>query len=99
MVIATLFFLTGLWACTPTCDKVCTKLHDCELLVLGDAPKTECVLECQLQERTYGDLEETEVDTGAQLQQSFEDLKGCIMDETCDNLANGACHDSNIYSW
>ena len=97
MVITSLFLLTGLWACTPTCDKVCTKLHDCDLLNLEEVPKTECVLECQLHENTYDGLEETEVDTG--LTQSFDNLKACIMDETCDDLVAGACHSSDIYAW
>ena len=103
MVVASLFLLTGLWACTPTCDKVCTKLHDCELLGLEDTPKTECVMECQFQESTYDDLEETKTDTGDEsafdLKQSFDDLKDCIMEETCNDLADGACHSSDIYTW
>lgn len=96
-MVTGLFLLVGLPACTPTCDKVCTKLLDCEVLDTENSPKTECVLECKLHENTYNELDDADTDTG--LDESFDALKSCIMDETCDNLAEGSCHDPDLYSW
>lgn len=94
VVVGLLLLVSG---CTPTCDKVCTKLIDCAALDLENTPEKECALECQLHENSYDDLEGAETDTG--LHESFDDLKSCIMDESCNNLANGSCYDSDLYSW
>jgi hypothetical protein len=95
MVIASFLLAVLLPGCTPNCEKVCKRLHECERLGLGDTPEGECVLNCQLQENAY---EAAEVDDSG-LSDDFDGLKSCIVDATCADLGDGVCYDSALYSY
>jgi hypothetical protein len=95
MVVVSLLLALLLPGCTPNCEKVCKRLHECERLGLVDTPEGECVLNCQLQENAY---EAAEVDDSG-LADDFDGLKSCIVDATCAALEDGVCYDSALYSY
>ena len=96
MVVVALLLGAMLPGCTPNCETVCKTLHGCPALDLQSTPEAECVLNCQLQENAYEKQQEDE-DTG--FLEDFETLKTCIVDSTCPALAEGACYDSDLYSY
>ena len=78
--------------CAPTCDQVCRKtLFDCDLSTERVALAT-CVDACDRQKTLYEDLWEDE-----QLAVAFDDHRRCLMRESCDEIADGACYDDAIF--
>ena len=82
-------------ACTPTCEQTCNKLLSCEDEGL-EAPLMnldECTSSCASQSNWYEDNEKVEQ------QDAFDELKTCITNETCEELENGVCYNSEVYIW
>ena len=88
------FFICSLGliaSCTTPCSSVCDKLLSCEELSKGTVGDKECELDCAVQENSYED--------DASLTEAFESYKECVMDKSCDEIAAGACHDSDLFAF
>ena len=82
--------------CTATCDQACVALLKCEEEGAFSAPsmnQDECQSACAAQENVYSNWDDQEK------QQSFDDLKDCIVGSECSELADGVCYDENVYIW
>ena len=81
--------------CTPTCEQTCNKLLDCEDENLQTPLMNldECTSACAAQSNQYEDNEQE------QKQQAFDELKSCIVAETCEDLMEGVCYDDEVYIW
>lgn len=76
--------------CTPRCQETCTKVLDCGLESTRVA-RDECTLACQDQQRLYDDWEDqTKID-------AFKEHRRCIRSATCEELAEGACYDPELF--
>jgi hypothetical protein len=79
--------------CEPTCKATCEKLVECEDV---DSPRlswVECTEACEDQERLY------EQWTDGAKKEGFSELKYCIEDAECSDIADGECYDSDLYIW
>ena len=82
--------------CTATCEQACNSLLTCEEEGAFSAPSMnldECQSACAAQENVYSSWDDVEK------QQSFDDLKDCIVASECSELAEGVCYDENVYIW
>ena len=90
-----LLYALTMVGCTPTCEQTCNKLLDCE----GEGVQSplmnldECTSACAAQSNQYEDSEHE------QKQQAFDELKSCIVAETCGDLSEGVCYDEEVYVW
>ena len=76
--------------CTPRCKESCVKVLDCGLDSTRVA-RDECVLSCQLEETLYREWEDkTKI-------KAFKAHKRCIRDSTCEEIADGACYDEELF--
>lgn len=83
--------LVLLAACPPPCKQVCRKILDCGNLDSQRVAVEECELSCQVQEALYIQWEdETKQD-------AFDDHKRCLMQESCEDIADGVCYDEQIF--
>ena len=87
------------FACTPTCEQVCSKLHSCDELNLDNRPETECKVECQFQQGVYEARNEDEDEPHPEKLEAFEDYKRCIDEASCDDLVAGECYDPELYAF
>jgi hypothetical protein len=85
--------LTLLWAvgCTPPCQDVCRKILDCGTLESQRVAVEECELSCEVQAALYADWEDEAKE------EAFDDHKRCLMQESCDDIAEGVCYDEDIF--
>lgn len=76
--------------CDTSCTTACRAVLECDLD--SDRVSTEeCVESCQRQESLY---ELWEDDTKAD---AFAEHRSCLADSTCDELADGACYDPELF--
>lgn len=84
----------GASGCTPTCERVCTRLvEDCGDLGTERMATYECEENCAQQR----DLYERWTDT--QKQDAFDAQLSCLVDATCDEIAAGVCYDEEVWSY
>ena len=86
MVVAT----TG---CEPSSEQTCETLLACEETHTDRVALDDCTASCLVQQRLYDEWEDIE------LQDSFTDYKFCIAEESCEEIAAGACYNADLYSW
>lgn len=75
--------------CSPACDQTCNKILDCDLS--PRLSQQECVESCETQQSLYeawGDDEK---------QKAFAEERACIRASSCDEIAEGACYDDEIW--
>jgi hypothetical protein len=77
--------------CHPTCREVCVKLLDCEEVASARVSLAECRDSCQREEQLYTDWEDEQA-----LDQIYDE-RTCIMDESCADVADGACYDEDLF--
>lgn len=88
--VAALIVLIG--ACAPPCGQTCRKVLDCGL----DSERVsfeECQLACEQQEALYASWENRE------LQAAFDDERRCIGQSSCEELADGACFNDELWAF
>jgi len=87
--------LTGLIACTPTCEQTCSKILSCEEegISAPEMNQRECENSCAAQANLY-ENEEDQV-----LEEAFDELKSCITEQSCQDLAEGVCYDPDLFAW
>ena len=83
-------FLGG---CEPTCQETCNKLLDCDDVDTPRLSEEECETSCKNTE----DLYEAWDDQGKR--DALGDMKRCIMDNDCSDVADGVCYDSDLVIW
>ena len=76
--------------CTPSCDRVCTKLLACDL-DSDRVAQTECVDSCERQTGLYVAWEDEEK------QEAMDDHLSCLVREDCEDIADGECFDDRIF--
>lgn len=80
----------ALQACAPQCDTVCNKIEKCapeigaERIIPGQCEES-CKRENQLYDAWQDD---SKID-------AFEEQRRCVMQSSCDELADGACYDDS----
>ena len=80
--------------CTPTCETTCNKLVSCGAIEDGASSALECENSCMAQQELYN----IDWDDEAK-QEGFDELKSCIVRETCEDIAGGVCYDDELYVW
>ena len=93
MLLPLIALCTGAMGCDPSCQSVCEKLVECEDV---DSPRVnwaECTESCEDQERLY------EAWTDLDKREGFTELKTCIEDSECADIADGECYDADLYIW
>lgn len=86
--------LLGAAGCTPTCDRVCTRIvEDCGDLGTERMSAYECEESCLNQQKLY----ERWADT--QKQAALDDELTCLVDATCDEIAAGTCYNEDIWGF
>ncbi|MCK6504347.1 hypothetical protein L6R53_13255 [Myxococcota bacterium] len=91
--LALVLLAAPLAACEPTCKQTCRKLLDCEEVDTPRQGLEECQAACEIQERLYEDWEDL------QAREALADVKRCVRDEECVDIAEGACYDPDLYVW
>lgn len=79
--------------CEPTCDAVCTQTLACGL---EDAPRvsqTECEDTCNSRASQYEAWQDEEK------QDAYVAHKRCLVDATCDEIADGFCYDPLLFQF
>lgn len=79
-----------LWACTVTCEDVCTTIASCDEIEQESTGEIDCRSACLSQQ------EQAQTDGN---DEAFDSLKLCITSSTCDEIAQGVCYDEELYSW
>ena len=87
------FFASTLVACEPSCKETCKKLLECEDVDTPRVALEQCDTTCEVQENLY----ESWDDLGKR--EKMADMKRCISDEECSDIADGACYDEDLYIW
>ena len=85
--------LVLLAGCEPTCDRVCTRTLACGL---DDAPRvsqTECEDTCNSRAALYDAWQDEEK------QDAYVAHKRCLIDASCDDIADGACYDPLLFQF
>lgn len=80
-------------ACDPSCQRTCRRLLECDTLYTARLSQEECEASCQDQEGLYDEWEDPD------LQDRFRDYKVCVMDSTCNAIAEGECYDEELYAF
>ena len=78
--------------CPATCAQTCEKALSCDL----DSERVsqiECVDMCQRQDALYEMWEDEEK------QQAFLEHRRCILQSTCEDIADGSCYDDLLFIW
>lgn len=79
--------------CEPTCKNTCEKLLECDDTTV-DQPRVsvdECEDACEAQQNLYAEDWENQ-----QLRDELGDYKSCVMDNECEDIADGACFNPNL---
>ena len=87
------FFWLILSGCAPDCEKTCKKLLACEEVDTPMLSLQECTSSCAAQEEVYAGWDD-EIK-----QNAYDDLKNCIVESECDDIADGVCYDEDLYIW
>jgi hypothetical protein len=88
LLLATLALGQG---CDTSCEAACDKLLSCEEVSTARLAPDDCESACLVQEKLYEDWDDVELRDG------FTELKGCITGTACDELAEGACYEDELY--
>ena len=80
------------FACTPTCEQVCTKLRSCSDIEVGVSNQLDCTNACLTQQEAIPEEDETQ-------SRAFSEYKECVSQNTCEQISSGDCYDSGLYSW
>jgi hypothetical protein len=91
--LAGLATFAGLAGCTPTCGDVCDHMVACDNEGTERMSSADCEEQCQQQQKLYDDW------TDGQKRDHFDDELSCLYGATCDELAEGVCYDSLIWSY
>jgi len=79
-----------MWACTVTCEDVCTAISSCDEIEQESTGEIDCRSACLSQQ------EQAQVDGN---EEAFDAMKSCITTSTCAEVAEGVCYDEELYSW
>lgn len=90
LVALILLAVSGLQACTPRCQEVCSKVLDCGIESTRVA-RDQCIDSCRAEEILYDEWEDTEK------QKAFKEHKRCLGSSTCEEIADGACYDELLF--
>lgn len=84
----------ALAGCEPTCRNTCQKLLACEGVETPRVPESDCEYSCEAQQALYEDDWEDQ-----QKRDALADVKRCVIDSECADIADGACYDEDLYIW
>jgi hypothetical protein len=79
--------------CEPTCQATCNKLLECEDVDTPRLSLEECETSCRNEENLY----EAWDDKGKR--EKLAEMKRCIGDEDCGDIADGVCYDPDLVIW
>lgn len=79
--------------CEASCKTACKALLECDGVDTPRLPLQECESSCLVQQDVYESWDDT------QLRDAFGDFKNCVRDETCENIADGACYQEDLFLW
>ena len=79
--------------CEPSCKKTCKKLLDCDSVETARTEIEECEASCEIQQELFDDWEATDE------RERFGELKQCIRENECGEIADGVCYDEELYIW
>ena len=82
--------VVALAGCVPTCPETCKKVLDCGVETERVA-EDECITACEVQQILYEQWEDE------QKMEAFDDHKRCLMQSTCDEVAEGVCYDPVVF--
>jgi hypothetical protein len=83
---------------TPTCRSVCRKLARCDEVQAADYITTdECRDLCEVQDVYYERLEDDE--ELVENLEAWNSYKWCVVSETCEEVADGACYDEALFAF
>lgn len=88
-------FLLALTGCTPTCERSCHKLLDCELTSSPRTAQRECEDQCTSQQLLYDSWEDDPEDKATRLKEQRQ----CIGASSCEDIDAGACYDEALSSF
>lgn len=87
---ACLIAAISLGGCTPSCDRVCTKVLACDL-DSDRVAQSECEDSCERQAGLYLNWED-EIK-----QEAMDDHLRCLVRESCTSIEEGACYDDLLF--
>ncbi len=91
---ASLLLVSALIAgCEPSCEDTCEKLIDCDQVEMEYTSARECAAACETQQSVYDKWKSTDE------REWFGDMKYCIDDASCADIADGECYDDELYIW
>jgi len=79
--------------CEPSCEDTCDKLLDCDQIEMEHTSARECAAACETQQSVYDKWKSTDE------REWFSDMKYCIDDASCAEIADGECYDDELYIW
>ena len=77
--------------CHPTCKEVCNQLLDCDEVESFRVSEAECRAACLREEELYTDWQDLDA------LEIHYDQRSCIVDASCEEIADGACYDEELY--
>ncbi len=80
--------------CEPNCAKTCKKLLSCDDIDTDVSEVEECEATCEVQQSVYDNWGEDSIE-----REAFGDLKRCINQSECNDIATGECYDDELYIW
>ena len=80
--------------CEPSCAKTCKKLLSCDDIDTDVSEVEECEATCEVQQSVYDNWGEDSI-----AREAFGDLKRCINQSECNEIATGECYDDELYIW
>ncbi len=82
--------------CAPSCERTCRQLLDCDVaLDAQTVALDQCEEQCVRTDALYESWEED----GDTKRVAFDDHRRCIVDATCDELADGACYEEALFPY
>ena len=91
LIVFSVFLSSG---CTPTCETTCDKLLTCGEIDGGESAVFECENSCMAKQELYNSDWDDE-----EKQQGFDDLKSCLVNASCEDIALGECYNKDLYIW
>ena len=88
-----LLFVGLATGCEPSCEDTCEKLLACDQIEMEHTSARECAAACETQQGVYDKWKSTDE------REWFADMKYCIDDASCSEIADGECYDDELYIW